>query len=270
MYKNISFILLLLSAFSLQAYAQVNVGEEAPEFELIVLDSQGQDTVVLSQLEGKVVYIFFYGAGCPHCISNGPVTETEIYQPLKEDTNFVALGLDTWNQNESSNRSFRNSTGITYTLLLNAQTTLVNYYGGSGFYDRSVVIDAEGNVAYKGTGFVNTDFEQVVDVIEQELSTITTSSELAEENPTQVSLFQNYPNPFNPSTNISFELDISSEVTLSIYNVLGEKVSNLINGFLPSGAHSVTWDASAFPSGIYLYRLETAQGSFSRKMLLVK
>lgn len=145
------------------------VGEPAPDFTYTSLSGE---QISLAQFQGKVVYLFFYGAGCPHCISNGPVTETEIHQVFDDNPNFVALGLDTWNQSANNNISFRNSTKITYPLLLNARSSLVDYYGNSGAYDRSVVVDANGNIAYQGSGFVNTDVGNVTQTIEQELAKI--------------------------------------------------------------------------------------------------
>lgn len=142
------------------------VGTVAPEFMYSSLDDQ---EITLSDLRGKVVYLFFYGAGCPHCRSNGSVTEN-INQQFVSNSNFIALGLDTWNNSVSQNTSFRNTTGITYSLLLNARQSLIDYYGNAGAYDRSVVIDANGFIAYKGSGFVNTDSDQVISVITEELN----------------------------------------------------------------------------------------------------
>lgn len=142
------------------------IGTVAPEF---MYNSLGGQELALSDFRGKVVYLFFYGAGCPHCRSNGSVTEN-INQQFVSNSNFVALGLDTWNNSASQNTSFRNTTGITYALLLNARQSLIDYYGNAGAYDRSVVIDANGLIAYKGSDFVNTDSEKVTSVIEQELS----------------------------------------------------------------------------------------------------
>ena len=142
------------------------VGTVAPDFIYSSLDGQ---EFTLSDFRGKVVYLFFYGAGCPHCRTNGSVTES-INQQFVTNSNFIALGLDTWNNSVSQNTSFRNTTGITYALLLNARQSLIDYYGNAGAYDRSVVIDASGLIAYKGSGFVNTDSEKVISVIEQELN----------------------------------------------------------------------------------------------------
>lgn len=268
--KTLYTILLLLIFTSTAAFAQVSVGEEAPDFTLQVLGERDGITTSLTKINKKVVYIFFYGAGCPHCQSNGPVTETQIYQSFVNDTNFVALGLDTWDASANSNNSFRSITGITYPLLLRAKQTLVDYYGGTAFYDRSLVIGADRFIKYKGTNFVNTDFEAVKEVIATELAKLSTSSEEDEVFPTSITLDQNYPNPFNPSTTISYALDSPGEVTLQVFNVLGKQVASLVNGFQPSGELSVTWDASSAPSGVYIYRLRTGGEVLTKRMLLIK
>ncbi|MCK5454529.1 MAG: T9SS type A sorting domain-containing protein, partial [Calditrichia bacterium] len=75
--------------------------------------------------------------------------------------------------------------------------------------------------------------------------------------PDQFQLFQNYPNPFNPSTTIEFELQKSSEVTLKIFNLLGEEIATLLSASLLSGSYSVDWSRPAgVASGVYLYQLQ--------------
>ena len=93
--------------------------------------------------------------------------------------------------------------------------------------------------------------------------------------PGKYSLHQNYPNPFNPSTVISFALKENSKVTLSIYNMLGQKITTLLNKHLSSGFKTVKFDASNLSSGIYLYRLQATGdngASFmnTKKMILMK
>ncbi|RKX21698.1 MAG: hypothetical protein DRP35_03670, partial [Candidatus Zixiibacteriota bacterium] len=88
--------------------------------------------------------------------------------------------------------------------------------------------------------------------------------------PSVYALDQNYPNPFNPATGISFSLPKASHVTLTVYNIMGQKVAELANGEMPAGNHAVEWDASAMSSGVYLYRLETNEFSDTKKMLLIK
>ena len=88
--------------------------------------------------------------------------------------------------------------------------------------------------------------------------------------PSEFSLNQNYPNPFNPTTSIQFNLPASQNVNLSVFDLLGRRVATLVNGQLASGQHSVTFQASSLPSGMYLYRLSTPTGSISQKMILLK
>ena len=84
-------------------------------------------------------------------------------------------------------------------------------------------------------------------------------------------LYQNYPNPFNPHTRIAYELPITNDVELSIYNALGQKVVTLVNERKPAGKYEVEWDAHQFSSGIYLVKLITDKGfSDSKKMILIK
>lgn len=88
--------------------------------------------------------------------------------------------------------------------------------------------------------------------------------------PEEFSLYQNFPNPFNPVTNIKFELTKKEFVTLSVMNVLGQEVDVLYTGNLSAGEHSYSWNASAFTSGIYFYKLKTQEQTEVKKMLMVK
>jgi hypothetical protein len=83
-------------------------------------------------------------------------------------------------------------------------------------------------------------------------------------------LAQNYPNPFNPSTKINFGLKNSGNVEISVYNILGNKVATLVNGFKSAGNHSVSFDASNLSSGIYFYKIVTSGFVQTRKMILEK
>ncbi len=93
--------------------------------------------------------------------------------------------------------------------------------------------------------------------------------------PNQMTLKQNYPNPFNPTTNIEYTLSNAQNVTLTIYNALGQKVRTLVQGKQAAGDHLVSWNGlneagTPVPSGVYFYRLQTKHGSKVRKMMLLK
>jgi photosystem II stability/assembly factor-like uncharacterized protein len=88
--------------------------------------------------------------------------------------------------------------------------------------------------------------------------------------PSEFVLEQNYPNPFNPSTKIQYELQKESEVKLFIYNVLGEKVAELVNTIQKAGKYEVEWNARKFASGVYIYQIKAGEFISSKKILLLR
>jgi hypothetical protein len=88
--------------------------------------------------------------------------------------------------------------------------------------------------------------------------------------PESVKLNPNYPNPFNPSTKISFEIAKKSKVTLTIWNMIGQKVATLVDEVVDAGTYEQTWNASSMPSGIYIARFQVGGEVFTRKMTLIK
>jgi agmatine/peptidylarginine deiminase len=87
---------------------------------------------------------------------------------------------------------------------------------------------------------------------------------------TEFKLAQNYPNPFNPGTVIKFQLPISGEVTLKVYDVLGNEIETLVNEYKPAGSYEVEFNASQFASGIYFYKLQAGSFVQTNKMILQK
>jgi photosystem II stability/assembly factor-like uncharacterized protein len=88
--------------------------------------------------------------------------------------------------------------------------------------------------------------------------------------PDKFSLSQNYPNPFNPNTVVSYQLPVAGNVSLIVYNVLGNEVQTLVNEKQSAGSYSVDFNAASLPSGIYFYKLVTEKFTETKKMILVK
>ena len=93
--------------------------------------------------------------------------------------------------------------------------------------------------------------------------------------PKEFALQQNYPNPFNPTTNIRFDVASSGNVRLKVYNVLGQEVATLVDGYYETGKHIVSWNGKdalghQVASGVYMYRLEAGKIARTKKMMLVK
>jgi hypothetical protein len=126
---------------------------------------------------------------------------------------------------------------------------------GTMYYYRIATIDFSGNQSqFSGeVGVIITGIEQIIGV------------------PGSYALYQNYPNPFNPTTKIKFDLPTTTEITLKIFNILGEEVTTIISDRLNAGRYSYEWSPPAgIASGVYLYQLETEQYTETRKMVLIR
>jgi flagellar hook assembly protein FlgD len=93
--------------------------------------------------------------------------------------------------------------------------------------------------------------------------------------PSVFALHQNYPNPFNPVTEIQFDVPVESQVTLIIYNIMGQEVTTLTNSTLQAGFHSVRWNGTngqgeQISTGLYFYRLSSPAFTSTKKMIMVK
>jgi hypothetical protein len=132
--------------------------------------------------------------------------------------------------------------------------------GYSYVYSKSSISHSwfdKGGVAYT---FYNTDSNSVF--VENEF----TGTSLTDD----FHLYQNYPNPFNSSTIIVYQLAVPSQITLIIYDLIGNEIETLVDEEKPKGIYQVNWDAVNLPSGIYFIQLKTASNILSRKMILLK
>ncbi|MCK6603681.1 MAG: S8 family serine peptidase [Ignavibacteriaceae bacterium] len=124
------------------------------------------------------------------------------------------------------------------------------------FSDNNVIT---GKISYR---LKQTDFDGSVNY-----SPVT---ELDVVSPAEYSLSQNYPNPFNPVTNIRYSIPEEQTVVLEVFNHLGEKVAEPVNGRQKAGYHSVQFDASKLASGVYIYSISAGSFKHSRKLILMK
>jgi hypothetical protein len=131
------------------------------------------------------------------------------------------------------------------------------------------IIDSLGLVSY--TDGIGTPFSLRGAVISgQSFGTMTGVGETPPLVPCSPHLAQNYPNPFNPQTCIRFTLNARAWTTLEVFDLLGRKISVLLNEMVDAGDHQVTFHSNGLPSGLYLYRLSVDHLSRSRTMVLLK
>ena len=138
-----------------------------------------------------------------------------------------------------------------------------------GTYYVGVLTDIDDNIPEwnEANNFISTQIEVSLptDVVETDSDVL----------PNNYVLSQNYPNPFNPTTTIGFNLPQRTDVSLEIYNVVGQIVTTLVNESLPAGNYSVDWSGNdisgnSVASGIYFYRLRAGEYNLSRKMVYLK
>jgi len=104
----------------------------------------------------------------------------------------------------------------------------------------------------------------------QELSVASATPSMTKAKITEYALQQNYPNPFNPETSITFDIVEAGAVNLIVYNATGQTIATLANGTMQAGRHTVSFDGANLPSGLYFYRLDVADFSAVKKMVLMK
>ncbi len=130
-------------------------------------------------------------------------------------------------------------------------------------YNESVVVNADAGYSNSGSPLSGSaNF-----TINYSLLGVTVDTDVQ---PSNYILEQNYPNPFNPATTIRYSLPDAGTVSLKVYNLVGQEVATLINGYQPVGQYNVTFNGSNLSSGVYFYRLESGSYNVVKKMMLVK
>jgi hypothetical protein len=138
---------------------------------------------------------------------------------------------------------------------LNGAASYMDNEAGFGL-NHTLALNLSGGVIVQDNKFG----DQVTGIVEQHTGSL----------PAKYTLSQNYPNPFNPSTNISYAIPVSGNVSLKIYNILGQEVATVFQGFQKAGAYIANFDASKLASGVYLYRLQAGTFALAKKMILMK
>lgn len=152
--KSIAIILVMTVALSSCSKDEIDVLEEGPNAPGFTLKSTTGADVSLSNFNNKVVVLFFFGNNCPSCKAAAPNVESMLVTPYASRTDYAILGLDQWNGNTASVVAFKTVTNVSFPLLLNAASVATAY---RTTYDRLVVIDKAGKIAFKGNQSVSSD-----------------------------------------------------------------------------------------------------------------
>ena len=234
------------------------------------------DTTIVEQDEHPIFEIWDYKA--KHTGHSGQNTDWfELYLSISTQNDHPYL---TWNaydgrngnnnvdyyeiwKKESSSWSLKDTTSNTYYEDTSEDATAPGIKSYVYYKIRAIELDADsslfGNQVKKAV-YNPTQDTKVEPVTDNSIS----------HNPTVYALKQNYPNPFNPTTTISFDLPNESSVQLQIFDIRGKLISTLLNEKLDRGTHSVSFNATDLPSGVYFYRLQTVGYTDIRRMLFLK
>lgn len=205
------------------------------------------------------IEIYSNEGGEPGVSLHGPVT-VDLNDLLEKYFNYINLtGLDA--EIEAGKEYF-----VVLSLTEPSSSISVAFDSGTENAGRSLVHD---NISWNTFLHDGSSREFLLQVEVTSFDDVTSVAGFSEI-PVEYMLHQNYPNPFNPSTVIRYGLSQQSPVTLTVYNVLGQQVAELVNEVLAAGNYEVTFDASHLSSGVYLYRMQAGNFVETKKFVLVK
>lgn len=138
-----------------------NSANKAPAFSITTTDGT---VVQSSQFENKNLVIFFFGYNCPPCRAVGPDVEEKLHQQFKDKDNFAIIGADQWEGNNAGVDNFENTTGITFPLGVKG-ASMASDFGTT--YDRLVVVNAEGDIIYRGNSIATNNLDEVIDIVKE-------------------------------------------------------------------------------------------------------
>ncbi|MEE4310706.1 MAG: T9SS type A sorting domain-containing protein, partial [candidate division KSB1 bacterium] len=205
--------------------------------------------------------------------------------------NLISQNSISKNEMKGINLTFGGNEGISPPTILSATTTQVRGTAGGGqtveifnddddqgqIYLGSTLADVEGNFTFELSSSpqltnITTTATDASGKTSRFSAPLIVGVEMvtSEQLPDKFALHQNYPNPFNPVTTISYELPVTSDVVLNIFNIKGQLIKTLINDYQDSGNHDVQWEAKDVSSGIYLYKLTAGDYTEVRKCMLLR
>jgi hypothetical protein len=214
-----------------------------------------------SQLGGNGLFVLDEGAGIASANTGGIDSTIQTSGDITLDTgaNFTFNGTEaqitgTAMPDTVNDLTINNEAGVTL-----SQTTLINgvLHLVAGVFDNTVpfTLGPEGEISYEGGSLL-----------------IPTSVEppAGSAIPKVFALYQNYPNPFNPVTAIRYDVPKQAHVSIKIYDLMGRKVTELVNDEKPAGSYTISWDAHNYASGMYYYKISAGDFISVRKLVLMK
>jgi len=234
-------------------------------------------TLLSSSWNTILLYAFCLTSNSSGHLFTGGYGDNKVSRSTDGGMTWIAAALPVLDENVQVTNICVNSLGFLYASV--STKGLGAYHGSEGVYQST---DNGDTWAPLKTGLAGSDFRPLaIDKrgyvfvgseygVFRSTQPTTSIRESSNSMPTSHSLFQNYPNPFNPSTTIEFSLPRAEDVTLKIYNLLGEEVERLVSERLQAGTHSLQWNAVGMSSGVYFYRLQAGEFTETKKLILLR
>ena len=256
------FLALLISS---TAYAQYQVGDVVSDF---TLQSYDGGTISLFDYSGDVVLLTFWFFGCPPCVEEAPIIQTELWEKYR-DRNFQVLSIGVGESLDNA-ELWVGLYLITHLVVID-EGSVFDSYSPASVFPHNAILGSDGRLIYSEIAF---DLETLDEIIDNNTVVVSIDNELANI-PDELYLHPAYPNPFNPSTTISFDLNVRSSLKLKIFDQLGREIITLFNGTLERGNHSYTWNGrnkngKKVSSGIYFSQLQAGNLHRVRKLTFIK
>jgi hypothetical protein len=208
------------------------------------------------------------------CGGNTPY-ELSIYHLNESDTTSWEI-CETFNGIPTFNQLTRFNNISTLNIFGKSREVMKFDFGGVVFGEEDTIWNYGASLV-KGIGIIEEHYFDggyralqgaVIDGVQY--GTIVSVDELIETIPKEIELYQNFPNPFNPETRIRYEINKNTNVSIKIFNILGEEITTLIDDYYQPGSYEVEFNASQLSSGVYIAVLQTEETMLTRTMLLIK
>jgi len=206
--------------------------------------------------------------------NGSPVWRREYGRPNSRYDLISAFLVDSEGNSYATGQSWLDDSHYDYlTMKFDANGELLwsqEYNGQDNSVDEAwgLAVDGFNNVYVTGVSYSLATYNDIVTI--RYVQTPTGIVEASQPLPMESGIFQNYPNPFNGTTALNYALKEPGRVSLTVYNLLGQKVARLVDSFRAEGQHSAIWNAEDVPSGIYFALLESSSHSWAIKLTLIK
>lgn len=245
-----------------------------PQEETVILDTEMDNVTFSNEGEGwgETANTGNYGDSKARITVIGDGSRYVTYKPNLENAEYEVFGWWVGSFNRAPDTPYTvYHAGGTSVVRVNQQQNHASWVSLGTFQFKGTSSDSvriSNNASASSAGVSGTYV--VADAVKFVKKETSTSIRQEFNNPVGISLSQNYPNPFNPTTMIEFSVDESQYIQLQVFDILGRKVSDIIDATLPSGTHRVSFNAELLSSGTYMYRLHTRNGAVTRLMTVLK